>query len=433
MFKMMMVVPLLFLLSSCATNTHDLSNAKIVKGKIIKLIRLTKTFKLQTKNGTQIISYSDNTQFENCKGPAGLRPPTKVKLWINKKMVAKKIKVLLVTLPKEMIISTDELSSLYDSDKKFFIGDSRPYKKKYSYGHLKGAINTPPKKMKKSLLMLPKNKDALLVFYCGGTSCPLSPASGKIAKKAGYKNVKVYVAGYPAWKDMTFPVYVEPFDIKKRLNKHHVILDVREKANRHLKSAVHFPVAKLESMHDKFNADKVPAKKKILPGVGFKKAPIYIYGDEESTIEAYEYLSYWGYKNVAIIDGDFKKLAKMLPTSKGKIKTKITYVKKLIKGAAKIKDFVKAAKKGTSLIVDVRTNKEVQTGVIKGSIHIPFSTLSENLNKIPKNKKVILHCASGARASMGYDLLLAKGYKNVTFLDDSFNVVVQQYNIKLKE
>ena len=200
---------------------------------------MTKTFRLKTKKKVFLINYSDKTEFENCKGPAGLRPPTKVKVVVNDKMVAQKIHVLLVKLPKEMIISTDELSDLMDSGKKFFIGDARP-KKKYNIGHIKGSKLTPPSLLKKDISILPKDKNTLLVFYCGGTSCPLSPNAAKIAKKHGYNNIKVYVAGYPDWKDETYPVYVTAKSVSKKLNKHNVIIDVRSKVGKHIKSAVKF-------------------------------------------------------------------------------------------------------------------------------------------------------------------------------------------------
>ena len=41
-----------------------------------------------------------------------------------------------------------------------------------------------------------------MVFYCGGFKCPLSHKSTKKAIALGYTNVKVFSAGYPAWKAM---------------------------------------------------------------------------------------------------------------------------------------------------------------------------------------------------------------------------------------
>jgi rhodanese-related sulfurtransferase len=47
---------------------------------------------------------------------------------------------------------------------------------------------------------LPEDKSKLLVFYCGGYKCKLSHKSAAKAIAMGYTNVKVFAAGYPAWK-----------------------------------------------------------------------------------------------------------------------------------------------------------------------------------------------------------------------------------------
>jgi rhodanese-related sulfurtransferase len=47
---------------------------------------------------------------------------------------------------------------------------------------------------------LPGEKDKLLVFYCGGLHCKLSHKSAAKAIAMGYTKVKVFAAGYPAWK-----------------------------------------------------------------------------------------------------------------------------------------------------------------------------------------------------------------------------------------
>lgn len=433
MLKNILLIPLFFLLVQCSTN-QTTTSGKQLKGKIISLVKMTKTFRLKTKKKTYLVNYSDKTNFENCKGPAGLKPPTKVSITVDENMVAKSIRVLLVDLPKEMIITTDEIVDLMDSKKKFFIGDARP-KKKYNIGHIRGSFFTPPSLLKKDFSVLPKDKNTLLIFYCGGTSCPLSPNAAKIASTHGWKNVKVYVAGYPAWKDEMYPVYVKSNVVSKKLNKNSVIVDTREKVGRHIKRAVHFSTSKLEAMHEKYSANKTPKKKRFLPKLKFKKAPIFLYANDpgsDEVIEAYEYLSYWGYKKIAIVDTSFKKWVKKgLPTCTKKIGNNIVYVKKLVIGAVKIAEFVDAAKNGSAYIIDVRTDKEVQSGVIKGSIHIPYTQLSDNLNKIPKDKKVILHCAGGARASMGYDLLKEKGFKNISFLDGSFINIVQEHKLEI--
>ena len=77
--------------------------------------------------------------------------------------------------------------------------DSRPFKPKYIKGHIPTAINLPDSQFDKLVDKLPKDKNDLLIFYCGGYACKLSHKSAWKAEKLGYNNVKVFAAGYPAY------------------------------------------------------------------------------------------------------------------------------------------------------------------------------------------------------------------------------------------
>ena len=66
-------------------------------------------------------------------------------------------------------------------------------------GHIPGAINFEANadKLEK---VLPKDKDALIVAYCGGPQCMAYQAAAKKAKALGYTNVKHLSAGISGWK-----------------------------------------------------------------------------------------------------------------------------------------------------------------------------------------------------------------------------------------
>jgi rhodanese-related sulfurtransferase len=87
-----------------------------------------------------------------------------------------------------------------DKDTEMVLIDSRPKRKKYDKGHIPGAISIPDTQFAKMTDQLPEDKSKMLVFYCGGFHCRLSHKSAKKAIDLGYTNVKVYAAGYPAWK-----------------------------------------------------------------------------------------------------------------------------------------------------------------------------------------------------------------------------------------
>jgi rhodanese-related sulfurtransferase len=49
--------------------------------------------------------------------------------------------------------------------------------------------------------VLPKDKHALIVAYCGNPRCPAYRAAATAAKKLGYKNIKHLTAGIQGWKE----------------------------------------------------------------------------------------------------------------------------------------------------------------------------------------------------------------------------------------
>jgi rhodanese-related sulfurtransferase len=66
-------------------------------------------------------------------------------------------------------------------------------------GHIPGAIDFAAQKDKLADL-LPKDKDALIVAYCGGPKCMAYKAAAAAAAKLGYTNIKHLSAGISGWK-----------------------------------------------------------------------------------------------------------------------------------------------------------------------------------------------------------------------------------------
>lgn len=64
-------------------------------------------------------------------------------------------------------------------------------------------------------------------------------------------------------------------------------------------------------------------------------------------------------------------------------------------------------------IVDVRGNGEYKTGHIPGSDHVFIGTLPDNLEKIDKDKEIIVHCQSGTRSTIAYSILRKNGFEKV--------------------
>lgn len=250
-----------------------------------------------------------------------------------------------------------------------------------------------------------------------------------MAEKAGYTNVKVYVDGIPAWKKARLLVVVNNTWLANNLNSHHVIIDVRPagKSSRgHIKTAVAIDTDRLTKMGLDFKAKKMKSRKKILPFLSDKKAPIILYGDgsrSENVLSAFKELIAWRYKKVVVLNGGFDAwLAKKFPTETGAAGTKIVYVKKLVKGAISPAEFRKLQGSGGAVILDIRTKKETSRGKIKNAISIPCDQLEANLDKLSKSDRIIVHCSTGVRAQIAYNLLKNKGFTNVGFLNSIITI-----------
>lgn len=69
----------------------------------------------------------------------------------------------------------------------------------FQEGRIPGAIDYLAQE-KNIAALLPKNKDALIVAYCGNEYCIAYLAAATTAKELGYTNVKHYAPGIDGWK-----------------------------------------------------------------------------------------------------------------------------------------------------------------------------------------------------------------------------------------
>lgn len=67
------------------------------------------------------------------------------------------------------------------------------------------------------------------------------------------------------------------------------------------------------------------------------------------------------------------------------------------------------------LLIDVRSQQERDMYNI-GGVLIPLQEMSEQLNKIDRNKNIVVYCHTGARSLMAVKLLTEAGYKSARSL-----------------
>ena len=64
-------------------------------------------------------------------------------------------------------------------------------------------------------------------------------------------------------------------------------------------------------------------------------------------------------------------------------------------------------------VIDVRATSEYQTGHIADARHVHLGYLADNLEKLPRDKTLVVQCLGGDRSSTACSLLLKHGYKNL--------------------
>lgn len=83
-------------------------------------------------------------------------------------------------------------------------------------------------------------------------------------------------------------------------------------------------------------------------------------------------------------------------------------------------------KSGNVTLIDIRESEELtQNGKIESSVHAPRGmiefyadpSLPYHKPEFDKNKRIILHCASGGRSALASQTLKQMGYHNVAHLD----------------
>ena len=67
----------------------------------------------------------------------------------------------------------------------------------------------------------------------------------------------------------------------------------------------------------------------------------------------------------------------------------------------------------SSVILDVRTVEEFETGHIEGAVNIPVDELQERLGELEKSDEIMVYCRSGVRSSRAMKILADNGFSKV--------------------
>lgn len=417
-------------MAKICTNCHK-AEPNTVFGYFDNVAFKAKTIQLKIDEATELIKFDeDEIKVVNGEGKTGdgeflkgnkVKKGHEVKVeYVEKDGVKTAIRFVEkppVKLPPEMVIPTVEMQKLIalgPEKGNYALFDSRPLPR-FQEAAIPFAVSLPfPAFDKLAPQLLPADKNKLLIFYCGGLMCNLSPGSADKAKKLGYTNIKVYTEGMPGWVKSNYGVLTPKFLKEAWIDKAipHVLLDVRPAALAvagSIKGAVSFP------------ADKSAKLLKNLPPKDMK-APFMIYDakDGVQAAKVAKVLFKAGYGKITVLTGGFEAWqAASYDVVSGKLPSKAVYVPKPRPGEIAIDEFKKtaAALPADILIIDVRNEDEVKSGMLKGAVNVSAEEIKDRQAEIPKDKKIITHCATGVRAEMAYHTLKELGYSNVRFLN----------------
>ena len=86
----------------------------------------------------------------------------------------------------------------------------------------------------------------------------------------------------------------------------------------------------------------------------------------------------------------------------------------------------KERSKGDTQVLDVRKATEFAEGNIPDAINIAHTRLADQLDELPREKELLVHCGSGQRASYASALLARNGF-NIRWVDDLFTNWNEKY------
>lgn len=279
--------------------------------------------------------------------------------------------------------------------------DSRPKKAKYVKGHIATAISIPDSQFAKMTDLLPKDKNTLLIFYCGGPKCKLSHKSARKAEKLGYKNVKVFAGGFPEWKKIPGNTpWISVEYVGKLIDGNEAVLvDSRPKRKKydkgHIPTAISIPDSQFDKLKGKLPQDKNTIL--IFYCGGFKCKLSHKSAKKAEKL---------GYKNAKVFAAGYPAWKKF--AGAGETAAPVTVKGGKEEGSIDIAVFEKIVKENPEsiLLIDVRDPDEFKSGTFKTAVNIPTDDLEKKIKTLPSDKPIVFICSTGARSGEAYYMVL---------------------------
>ncbi len=326
--------------------------------------------------------------------------------------------------PAEAEVASEEaVARLAAGHARGLLVDVRP-PEAFDAGSLPSAVNLPLAELQAHPERLPADRSLPIVLLCESRTCPLAAAALARMRALGFRDVRVFPGGLSAWS-LRQACAVSPEGFRRAFldaGEPVIILDLR-------------PAAELR---EGFLPGTVAVAPKDLPRLladaafpGSALNPAVLVVDATGGADAAAAagtLVQAGYTRTSVLAGGFRAWRKAgLPVRTGAPATLVTWSPRLKPGAVPPAEFTRLASlppsaRGNVVIVDVRSRGEAKQGMIAGALNVPLEELESHLPELPRDRRLLLHCKSGARAEMAYHLLKARGY-DVGFLDDGLTIL----------
>ncbi len=88
-------------------------------------------------------------------------------------------------------------------------------------------------------------------------------------------------------------------------------------------------------------------------------------------------------------------------------------IRRVLGGKRVSSDVVLEKIKAGAVVVDVRTPNEFRRGAYPGAVNVPVQALGNLLREIPKDRPVVVYCASGLRSASAAAVMRRAGYVDV--------------------
>jgi rhodanese-related sulfurtransferase len=275
--------------------------------------------------------------------------------------------------------------------------DSRPARK-YDKGHVPVAINISDTLFNDHADLLPKDKSSLLIFYCGGLTCPLSHKSAFKAEALGYTNIQVYAAGYPDWVSNGGLPGVSVKYVKKALDKGKaVVIDARppRKFNKsNIPGSINIPTTRFDENKGSLPEDKGA---ELIFYCGGYTCPLSTKGATMAKS--------LGFSNARVFQAGYPAWKKAYGQKQLSIKEAGE------EGVISITSFMDVLKNHPQdvYLVDVRDQGEVDIdGTFATAKVIPIDKLLPQITGMPNDKPTVFFCSNGARAGEAFDFVNMK-------------------------